>query len=368
MTFRNVGRVLAMHERLRALYGFDARTGDFLKLAWVLSAAGRLHAHAGRHCRGQRLRRRRSVAVVRDASGVRACLCRRRGRRGSVLANVIRVWAGLGDLVIEKWDPRRCRRSTCCSRHCRPGNRRRRSRACRRRRASSISAAIIATSTVGPTVLPTSGPQEMQVQSPHRQSRVFSGGNAAALAPLLAERLIEPHQIVVDAKTGVSGAGRGGGEATLGYGEVNEDCSPYALLEATPTCPRSRRRSTAWAIRRERGGAGVHAASRADDAGHLRDDLCQGQGHDGTVFRRGAARSSRSRPFVRVSEQPPHTKWATGTNLVFVSYASDPARNLVIAMGRATISARVRRGRRCRTRTSSRPAGDHGDRGRLLWP
>ena len=30
------------------------------------------------------------------------------------------------------------------------------------------------------------------------------------------------------------------------------------------------------------------------------------------------------RPFVRVTDKPPHTKWATGSNLVFVSYAADP--------------------------------------------
>ena len=39
------------------------------------------------------------------------------------------------------------------------------------------------------------------------------------------------------------------------------------------------------------------------------------------------------RPFVRVTEKPPHSKWATGSNLVFVSYAADPERNLVIALG-----------------------------------
>ena len=27
--------------------------------------------------------------------------------------------------------------------------------------------------------------------------------------------------------------------------------------------------------------------------------------------------------FVRVSESPPHSKWAQGTNLAFVSYAAD---------------------------------------------
>ena len=41
----------------------------------------------------------------------------------------------------------------------------------------------------------------------------------------------------------------------------------------------------------------------------------------------------RDRPFVRVSDKPPHTKWTLGSNLAFVSYAADPERNLVIAMG-----------------------------------
>jgi N-acetyl-gamma-glutamyl-phosphate reductase len=39
------------------------------------------------------------------------------------------------------------------------------------------------------------------------------------------------------------------------------------------------------------------------------------------------------RAFVRVTEKPPHSKWATGSNLAFVSYAADPGRNLVMALG-----------------------------------
>src|SRR6478672_10100526 len=50
-----------------------------------------------------------------------------------------------------------------------------------------------------------------------------------ALAPLVAEGLIEPTGIVVDAKSGVSGAGRGGG-ATFGFADVNEDVAAYGLL------------------------------------------------------------------------------------------------------------------------------------------
>jgi N-acetyl-gamma-glutamyl-phosphate reductase len=41
----------------------------------------------------------------------------------------------------------------------------------------------------------------------------------------------------------------------------------------------------------------------------------------------------KGRPFVRVTANPPHSKWATGSNLVFVSYAADPDRQIVIAIG-----------------------------------
>ena len=34
-----------------------------------------------------------------------------------------------------------------------------------------------------------------------------------------------------------------------------------------------------------------------------------------------------------MTDKPPHTKWATGSNLAYVSYAADPARNLIIALG-----------------------------------
>ena len=38
------------------------------------------------------------------------------------------------------------------------------------------------------------------------------------------------------------------------------------------------------------------------------------------------------RPFVRVTDAPPHSKWASGSNLAFVSYACDPERRLVIGL------------------------------------
>ena len=62
-----------------------------------------------------------------------------------------------------------------------------------------------------------------------------------------------------------------------------------------------------------------------------------------TIYCRGAATTDQcldaarryyvDRAFVRVTDKPPQTKWASGSNLSFVSYAADPERNLVIAMG-----------------------------------
>src|SRR5206468_7967695 len=52
----------------------------------------------------------------------------------------------------------------------------------------------------------------------------------AAIAPLLATKLADAENIIIDAKSGVSGAGRGGG-STFGYAEVNEDVAAYGLLK-----------------------------------------------------------------------------------------------------------------------------------------
>jgi N-acetyl-gamma-glutamyl-phosphate reductase len=52
---------------------------------------------------------------------------------------------------------------------------------------------------------------------------------ALALAPLLRDGLVEPHGIVVDAVSGVSGAGRGLKLASL-FSEANENVAAYGLL------------------------------------------------------------------------------------------------------------------------------------------
>ncbi len=173
-------------------------------------------------------------------------------------------------------------------------------------------------------------PEEIKGASRVANPGCFPAATLAALAPLLAERLIEPHQIIIDAKTGISGAGRGGGEATMGYGEVNEDLSPYGLLkhvhmpEITKTIDRL-------------------SGAKSEGLVFTPHLVPMTRGILATIYAKGKVSTERcfeaartfyaKRPFVRVTDNPPHTKWATGSNLVFVSYACDPARNLVIAMG-----------------------------------
>lgn len=165
-----------------------------------------------------------------------------------------------------------------------------------------------------------------------RASRVANPGcypaaALTALAPLLVNRLIEPTGIVIDAKSGVSGAGRGGG-VTFGFAEVNEDVSAYGLLKHAhvPEITRSLSRM-----------AGSEASVVFTP--HL---VPMTRGIFATCYARGAATTAQcleaarrfyaDRPLVRVTSAPPHTKWATGSALVFISYAADPQRNVVIAM------------------------------------
>lgn len=158
----------------------------------------------------------------------------------------------------------------------------------------------------------------------------FPAATLAALAPLLAKGVIEPGNIIIDAKTGVSGAGRGGGEATMGYAEVNEDLAPYGLLKHVHMPEMGR------TIEKLSGG-------KSDGLVFTPHLAPMTRGIMATIYARGSVSTEQcletarafyaNRPFVRVTDKPPHTKWATGSNLVFVSYACDPVRNLVIAMG-----------------------------------
>ena len=160
----------------------------------------------------------------------------------------------------------------------------------------------------------------------------FPAATLIALAPLLAGKLIEPGNIVVDVKTGVSGAGRGGSENKFGYAEVNEDLSPYGVLKHVHM-PEIAKTIESLSDGGSARGLVFTPHLVPMTRGILATIYCRGRGATTARCMEEARRFYAERAFVRVVDQPPHTKWAVGSNLAFVSYAADRERDLVIAMG-----------------------------------
>lgn len=172
-------------------------------------------------------------------------------------------------------------------------------------------------------------PEQIKGQTRVANPGCFPAATLNALAPLLAAGLIAPGNIVIDAKTGISGAGRGGG-GSFGYAESNENLQPYGLLQHVHMP------EMATTIERIASGSAAGLVFTPHLVPMTRGVLV-------TIYCRGSATTEQcleaarsfyaDRPFVRVTDRPPQTKWATGSNLSFVSYAADPERDLVIAMG-----------------------------------
>jgi len=185
------------------------------------------------------------------------------------------------------------------------------------------------------------GLTELPGQRPRiaRSPRVANPGCYAAaallaLAPLVKEGLVEPEGIVVDAKSGITGTGRGA-VGDYGYVETNEDVFPYGI-ESHPHVPE---------IEKALAQVGGRAAALAFTA-HL---VPMSRGILATCYARprGAAQAARlydaaracydGEPFVKIvpneGGRGPHTSWSTGSNLAFLSYAVNARTGLVLAFG-----------------------------------
>ena len=163
----------------------------------------------------------------------------------------------------------------------------------------------------------------------------YPAATLLALAPLLKEGLVEPQGIVVDAKSGVTGTGRGGASG-FGYVETSEDLFAYGL-EAHPHVPEIETALTQV-------GGGTRATVLFTP--HL---VPMKRGLLATCYARpkGAVTAARlqeaaqamykDEPFVRVMPvekgRGPHTSAASGSNYAFVSYAVNPNTGLVVALG-----------------------------------
>ena len=154
-----------------------------------------------------------------------------------------------------------------------------------------------------------------------------------ALAPLVKEGLVEPEGIAIDAKSGVTGTGRGGA-SDFGYAETNEDLFAYGLAGHThvPEIKRTlsdlagRDASVAFTPHLVPMTRGILATCYARPRGAV--DAARLYAAAQTVYA--------NEPFVKIvateKGRGPHTKWASGSNLIFISYAVNPDAGLVVAV------------------------------------
>ena len=162
----------------------------------------------------------------------------------------------------------------------------------------------------------------------------YPAASLLALAPLVKEGLIEPEGIIIDAKSGVTGTGRGGA-SDFGYVETSEDLFAYGL-EKHPHVPEMEQALTQLGGRKATLAFTPHLIPMA--RGIL--STCYGRPRGNPTAEQLYAAASAmyaGEPFVRVMPvekgRSAHTRWAKGSNLVYLSYAINPLTGLVIATG-----------------------------------
>lgn len=162
----------------------------------------------------------------------------------------------------------------------------------------------------------------------------YAAAALLALAPLAKERLIETEGVVIDAKSGVTGAGRGGASA-FGYAETNEDLFAYGLAAH----PHVAEIETALG---KIGGAKASVAFTPHLVPMSRGLLatCYARPRAGVTadqLGEAAAALYANEPFIRLTQTQagagPHTGWATGSNFAFLCYTINARTGLAVALG-----------------------------------
>lgn len=158
----------------------------------------------------------------------------------------------------------------------------------------------------------------------------YPAASILALAPAVASGIIAD-TIVVDAKSGISGAGRGTGGG-YSYADVNEDVSAYKIanhnhqpemaqeLSALREGPAVKVTFTPHLVPMTRG---IHATCYAP----LARAVTQAEVNEmyGDFYR--------DAPFTNVVAVPPHTKHTLGTNLCLVHPVVDERNGMFVAVG-----------------------------------
>jgi N-acetyl-gamma-glutamyl-phosphate reductase len=144
-----------------------------------------------------------------------------------------------------------------------------------------------------------------------------------ACRPLIAARLVDPASLIVDAASGVSGAGRGLREGTA-FNTVEGSFAAYGLLDHRHTAEMEQELGatvlfTPHLAPMARGilATCYMTAAREMESGEPLDVLRAAYGDE---------------PFVRVSDEPPATKWVSGSNGAVVTARYDPRTKRVLAL------------------------------------
>ena len=139
-----------------------------------------------------------------------------------------------------------------------------------------------------------------------------------ALKPLVG--MIDPDTIVVDAASGVSGAGKGLKEETH-FNSVDENFSAYGLLGHRHTAE----------MEMALGGRVLFTPHLAPmNRGILA--TCYGMANGACDPLAALREAYAGEPFVHVSQRPPSTKWALGSNAVHLTARYDPRTGRVLAI------------------------------------
>lgn len=146
---------------------------------------------------------------------------------------------------------------------------------------------------------------------------------ALALAPLVRAGAVAPGGIVVDAASGVSGAGRAPSDR-LHFGTVDEDFTAYGLLthRHTPEIEQALGAEVLFTPHLAPMARGILATCYARPAGDLTTGDAMGVLHEAYA----------GEPFVVVTEGSPSTKATAGSNCAHVTARVDPRTGWVLAL------------------------------------
>ncbi|NJC06452.1 N-acetyl-gamma-glutamyl-phosphate reductase [Sphingomonas kaistensis] len=145
-----------------------------------------------------------------------------------------------------------------------------------------------------------------------------------ACKPLVDAGLIDPKSLIVDAASGVSGAGRGVKEGTA-FNTVDGSFAAYGLLNHRHTAEMEQALGATVLFTPHLAPMtrGILATCYATAVREMAAD------EPLKVLRAAYA----NEPFVRVSDDPPATKWVSGSNGAVVTARYDPRTGRVLALG-----------------------------------